>query len=337
MSTKPGGEVDLVQVRRRGQHLRRSARWNIAHMVHRAQTTPGAQSLHRGLMLLDVVAVMARDLPEGVTLAELARTTGLPKSTLHRLLLALGEAGHVERLEPSGRYRLGVQAQVLGQLAASGHDVLREAATDSLIRLSELSEDTTFLTVRQGSYGLCLRREEGSGTIRNNAMGVGDRHPLGVGAGSLAMLAELPDVQVEEVLERNVPVIARHYPLLDPQILRDLVARARREGFATNPGLAAPGSWAIGVAVCDSSGSPVAALSIASIEQRLSGRRRSELVEALHTEAALVARVVSAPHRAASPAPARRAGATSPAPAHRAGLRAVSTVDPVHPAPEEHP
>jgi DNA-binding IclR family transcriptional regulator len=265
-------------------HLRRSAQWNIAHMLDDQRFTPGAQSLHRGLMLLDVVAVMARDEPGGVTLADLARTTSLPKSSLHRLLLALCEAGYVERVESTGTYRLGVLAQVLGELATSSHDALREAAADSLIRLAELSEDTTFLTVRQGSYGLCVRREEGSGPIRNNAMGVGDRHPLGVGAGSLAMLAELPDDEVEDVLERNAHVIARHYPLIDAQTLRDLAARSRRDGYATNPGLAAPGSWAIGVAICGPDGAPLAALSIASIEQRLSGSRRTELLEALHAE-----------------------------------------------------
>lgn len=307
MSRQPSRDVDLTQVNRRGLHLKRSAQWNIAHMLDDQQFTPGAQSLHRGLMLLDVVAVMARDEPGGVTLADLARTTSLPKSSLHRLLLALCEAGYVERVETTGTYRLGVLAQVLGELATSSHDALREAATDSLIRLAELSEDTTFLTVRHGSYGLCVRREEGSGPIRNNAMGPGDRHPLGVGAGSLAMLAELPDDEVEDALERNAHIIARHYPLIGSRTLRDLVAQTRRDGYATNAGLAAPGSWAIGVAICAPDGSPTAALSIASIEQRLSGSRRTELVEALHAEVELIKDLWPAP-------PSRRATDGRPRP-----------------------
>ncbi|WP_408899727.1 IclR family transcriptional regulator (plasmid) [Nocardioides sp. R1-1] len=283
------------QVVARGKRLQRSAAWNVAHGSGLAETTPGAQSLHRGLVLLDVVAVLARDRPQGVALAELARVTGAPKSSLHRILHALSEAGYVERVEPSGTYRLGLQASVLGQLAASSHDRVVEAASDSLIRLAELSEDTTFLTVRQGTYGLCLRREEGAGAIRNNAMGVGDRHPLGVGAGSLAMLAELDDVEVDQALERNAPVIARNYPHIKIDVLRRLVDETRANGYAVNPGLAAPGSWAIGIAVCDPSGSPRAALSIASIEQRLSGARRVDLAAALRREAALVKAAVTDP------------------------------------------
>jgi len=257
-------------------------------MLDVEQFTPGAQSLHRGLMLLDVVGVMTRDETHGVGLADLARTTGLPKSSLHRLLLALKQAGYVEKLEPEGGYRLGVQAHVLGQLASSGTDPLHDTGQEALVRLAELSEDTTFLSVRQGSYGLCVRREEGGGVIRNNAMHVGDRHPLGIGAGSLAILASLPDADVETVFDRNAQVLSRQYPRIGPDTLRDLVSRTRIDGFATNPGLAAPGSWAIGVAVMDPWGTPAAALSIASIEQRLTGARQPDLVDAMHSEARFI-------------------------------------------------
>lgn len=233
---------------------------------------------------MNVVGVMARDHPAGVSLADLARVTDLPKGTLHRLLGALTEAGYVERDARAGSYRLGLQAQVLGDLAGRRPDPVQTASADSLIRLAELSEDTTFLTMRQGSYGICVRREEGRGPIRNNAMGVGDRHPLGVGAGSLAILAALEDDEITMILDRNADVLERHYPLMTAETLQGIARRSREDGYALNEGLAAPGSWAIGVAVQDTHGCPVAAVSIASIEARLVGRRRDELVEALHRE-----------------------------------------------------
>lgn len=281
------------QVRSRGSRLQRSASWNIAHDESMVSRAPGAQSLHRGLMLLDLVAVMSREQSGGVSLADLVRVAGAPKSSLHRIAQALVEAGYVERTEEDGNYRLGLHAQVLGQLAVTNPDPIVEAASDSLLRLAALSEDTTFLTVRQGTYGLCLRREEGSGTIRNNAMGVGDRHPLGVGAGALAILASLGDEEVDEAIERNDQVIARHYPRVSEPVLRQLLGQARADGYALNPGLAAPGSWAIGIALHDRDGVPRAALSIASIEERLSGSRRDYLVAALKREQALIQADVS--------------------------------------------
>jgi len=140
---------------------------------------------------------------------------------------------------------------------------------------------------------VCTRREEGSGPIRSFALAVGDRHPLGVGAGSLAVLSALDDDEVEAVLAANAAILQRHYPLIDLDTLTSLVARTRESGFALNEGFAAPGSWAVGVVLRDAMGQPVAALSIASIEERLSGARRYELVEAMHREAQLIEAAVT--------------------------------------------
>lgn len=248
----------------------------------------GAQSIHRALTLLNLLGVMARDRPDGVSLADLAHISGRPKASVHRVVGALVQLGYAERLEPSGRYRLGIQSQILGQLAGERADPLLRTAAPSLVRIAELSEDTTFLTVREGSFALCVRREEGIGEIRNNALAVGDRHPLGIGAGSLAILAALDDDEVEDVLEVNGEILRRRYPRMGPDLLRRIVARARRDGYALNEGLASPGSWAVAVTVRVPDRGPVAALSVASIEQRLSGVRRDELIAAMKKEAAVI-------------------------------------------------
>lgn len=271
--------------------MRRSARWNIAHPADETAVT-GSQSLQRALVLLNLVGVMSADRPEGVTLADLARSSGRPKASVHRVLAALAQAGYVERVDPGSTYRLGPQAMVLGALAGGTPDPLRQHAQESVIRIAELSEDTSFLTLRQGTFSLCVQREEGRGLIRNNALGVGDRHPLGIGAGALAMLAGLDDAEVEDVLERNSAILEQHYPRVGAPVLRSLVSRTRAEGYALNEGLLAPASWAIGVPVRDGTGRPVAALSIASIEHRLGRDRREQLAQAMRDEAAVVERAL---------------------------------------------
>lgn len=289
-----GHEDDgLERVRERGQVLRRSARWNVAHALEESGSSSGAQSIHRALILLNLVGVMARDRPGGVALADLARVSGRPKASVHRVLGALVQLGFVERVESTGRYRLGVQSQILGELAGARTDPIIRSSRASLIRIAELSEDTTFLTLRQGSFSICARREEGLGEIRNNALAVGDRHPLGVGAGGLAILAALDDAEVEETIEVNREVLTRHYPRIDAGTLRSLVARSRSQGYSLNEGLGAPGSWAIGVLLHIPNRPPTAALSIASIEQRLRGRRREELVTAMKKEVGVIQAALS--------------------------------------------
>lgn len=245
-------------------------------------------------MLLNLVGVLGRDRQEGVSLAELTRVSERPKASVRRVLVALVREGYVEQDKETSCYRLGIQAAVLGELAGRGADRLGDASTDSLIRLADASADTAFLTVRHGSYAVCARRQEGPGPIRNYALAVGDRHPLGIGAGSLAILSELSNEEISTVLSAT-ETTRQHYPRFDDETLHRLVRRSREAGYALNDGLVVPGSWAIGVAVRDTMGRPVAALSVASIAERLGAQRREELAELLNREAATVHTALTRP------------------------------------------
>ena len=101
-------------------------------------------------------------------------------------------AGLVEQDPVTRSYFLGVETYVLGLLATARFG-LHHLARDSLLRLARQSGDTAFLSVRRGDYGTCLHREEGTCPLRSHVLQAGDRHPLGVGAGNIAMLAKLSD------------------------------------------------------------------------------------------------------------------------------------------------
>ncbi|TWH18354.1 IclR family transcriptional regulator [Prauserella rugosa] len=270
-----------------GHAARRSASWTIAHTPDETPGPAGSQSIQRALVLLNLVGVLARDRPDGVSLAELTRVSGRPKASVRRTLVALASEGYVEQDPDTALYRLGVQARVLGGLAGQDSDDIGALCTDSLIRLADASSDTSFLTMRHGSYGVCTHRQEGPGPIRNYALAVGDRHPLGVGAGSLAILSALPDDDVEAVLA-STSTTRQRYPRFDDASLWELVHRSRQAGYALNDGRVVPGSWALGVAVPDAAGRPVAALSIASIAERFDRHRQDELAALLHQEARTV-------------------------------------------------
>jgi DNA-binding IclR family transcriptional regulator len=279
---------------RRAAPTRRSAIWNIGHSLETAAGPAGSQSIQRALILLNLVGMLARNSPYGASLADLTRATKWAKPTVHRVLGALVHAGYVEQEPQSQCYRLGVQAHVLGQLAGEKDSGLRQAARDSLSRLSQLYEDASFLTVRQGSYAICAHREEGHGVIRNHALAVGDRHPLGIGAGSLAILAALPDHEVQHIVSANAQVLQRLYPGIGPDVLYSLVHQTREQGYSLNEGRVVAGSWAIGMAIPPTDGPVNAALSIATIEQRLGPERRRELADSLRHETSTIASVLAA-------------------------------------------
>ena len=283
---------DEHRMKMRGKILRRSASFNVAHAVDDLEPGTGAQSIQRALTLLNLVGLIAGERSNGASLSEVASISGRPKASVHRMLQALIAMGYVERFDEGG-YRLGVQSQILGQLAQKSVDPLVTESESSLLRLAELSQDTAFLTLRTGNYSICARREEGFGEILNNALSVGDRHPLGIGAGSLAILSELSLSEVDAQFEANAQLFSERYPKVSVAQLRDIIDRARVDGFVHNPGLFAQGSWAVGVPLKIRGSQPRAALSIASIADRVTGPRVERLVALLRREAKAIAEALS--------------------------------------------
>ncbi|MFH5926345.1 IclR family transcriptional regulator [Roseomonas xinghualingensis] len=183
-----------------------------------------------------------------------------------------------DSVEEAGRYR---------RCAAERHE-LPELTRASLVRLEERSEDTVYLSIRSGDDALCTARQEGRFPIKTLTLAVGDRRPLGVGVGSLALLAALPDAEVERVITGNADRL-RSYTAFRPAKLRELVERTRAEGYATNPGMVLQGMMAVGVPVRTGGSQVAGALSIAAIEGRMQPERRAQLVAWLEEEATAIA------------------------------------------------
>lgn len=275
----------------------------------------GTQSIERAIALLLRVG---RAGTAGARLSDLVVQSGLPKPTARRVLLALVRSGLLDQDEVSRRYHIGPEAFILGTLASARFGI-HALSLDGLARLARETGDSVFLSVPRDTYSVCLHREEGPFPLRTHVLQAGDRHPLGVGAGSLALLSSLPDAEVDRIIAANAEVLAKHYPAYSPERLLALVADTRQRGYAFNPGLVMAGSWGVGVAVLGADGRPAGALSIAAVESRLPESRHPELIPLLKRESALLTQALSHPTAAPQGAPSRssplpRTGRPAPRP-----------------------
>ena len=261
----------------------------MEHFVASAGDLSGSQSVDRALRLL---ALIGREPAGGLPLSEIVIESGLNKPTARRLLLALMRAGLVEQEAVSRHYCLGEEAFVLGVLAARRHGLL-ELAMESLRRLSEITMDTSFLSIRRENYSVCLHREEGTYPVRTHALQTGQQHPLGVGAGSLAMLAALPDGEIERIMAANEKALLTQYPGFPPDEIRGDLALARERGFSLNPGRLVASSWGVGIAFRYPDGRVAGALSLAAIDSRMVPARQVELARHLSTEAERIERLLA--------------------------------------------
>ena len=245
-----------------------------------AEAPTGAQSIERAFGVLRAVAGYGR---RGARLADVVADMGIPKPTVRRMLAAMIREGAIEQDPGSRLYFLGVDVYAFGLVAADRHGI-RNMAIPSLVQLAEFSEDTVFLSAPSGNDAICLHCEEGAFPIPCHALAVGRRYPLGVGAGSLALLAAMPDDEIDLILRANAAICVERYPMHTESALRGAVERTRRTGYALIEGWVVPEGWGVGVVISDGGGRPVAALSIAAIVSRMGPDRQQELVRAMYTE-----------------------------------------------------
>lgn len=215
-------------------------------------------------------------------LTDIATAAGLDKATALRLLEVLVHDGFVTRDASTKQFSLGPELMVLGAAALRRFDP-RPLVRPSLLRLTGAFQDSIVLSIPSGTESLCIDVEDGSYPIRANYLTVGSRRPLGVGAGSLALLAWMPDAEREAALEALAGQLGR-YPRITVALLEERIAQARERGYAVLLDVVVERMGGIAMPILDPQGRPVAALSIAALSERIL-EREAALAQALRREA----------------------------------------------------
>jgi predicted transcriptional regulator len=128
-----------------------------------APRTQSVPAVERALSILEFLARSRH----GVTLANLTRHLGVPKSTCHALLLTFQRCGYVQRDKKNGRYRFGMKLYELSNMALSGTS-LRDQVAPFLYKLVEETKLTAHLAVleQNGEAVLVERRSTDSNVDR---------------------------------------------------------------------------------------------------------------------------------------------------------------------------
>jgi DNA-binding IclR family transcriptional regulator len=239
---------------------------------------------HQSIARIDLLlSALSREPEKGLRLAEVCAATGLGKATAHRLLSGLVTYRLVDHDAGSGRYFVGLK--IFSWASGVGNrNGLIELVRPAMQRLVERFGDTVYLVVRSGEAAVCVERLEGSYPIKTLTLKVGDRRPLGIGAGSAAMLAALPEAERAAILAEGAAG-RRAFPLSD-QDLAAIVEEAAQQGHACIDGKIVPGVCTVGAAIRLDNGSPVAAISVSAVSGRMEPARRSEIARAVRAEIA---------------------------------------------------
>lgn len=125
-----------------------------------------------------------------VSTSELARRSGIPLQSVHRIMKELAGGGLVVQDQANRHWSLGPFALSLGA-AAQQQFSWAGVVHESLIRITAATGETSILTINEGAYGSYLDIVESPQPLRL-VEHVGQRLPLTVGASRRVILAYLP-------------------------------------------------------------------------------------------------------------------------------------------------
>ena len=244
----------------------------------------GTQLLDRAVAIMKLLGDAGE---KGLRAVDMSERLNLKPPTAHRIIAALERHGLIEREAATKCYRLGLSLFTLGVGAADGMG-LRRLCRPALLRIASETGDTVFLMARSGLNIVCVDRQEGTYILDSLTGHVGGQIPLGVGSASQAILAFLPEAEVQAILEANAALYGRFNGLSADEI-RASLAMAREQGYALDQGRLVEGITAVAVPIVSQGRDIVAALAVNAISSRLPAERVAPLVERLKSEIAQVA------------------------------------------------
>lgn len=198
---------------------------------------------------LDILILLGEGGAEGLALADIAERIGEAKPAVHRSLASLLQKGFAEPAGKRGHYRLGPTIPTLAR---------RQKRIEPLIAryqpgMTEFARKTghaVYMMVQAGVDAVCVEMVTRTPS-RQFSMGVGGRVPMGVAAGSVALMSIMPEAECLSLLENNAPRYLSHPSVqyVDRSVVLAQITDARQRGFAVNMGYYLPGEGGLGLPV----------------------------------------------------------------------------------------
>jgi DNA-binding IclR family transcriptional regulator len=213
-------------------------------------TAPGSQTLARGLNALQLVA----DAPAGLTVQQVADGVGVHRTIAYRLLATLSQFRFVARGD-DGRYRPAAGLAILG---ASFDRNVRQLSLPTLRALADDLGTTVSLLVAEGDQQVAVAVIVPTQVAYQLAFHEGSRYPLDRGAAGIALLASMPARPDE----------------------RDLVVRAREQGWVITHGEIEPNTYGLAVPVQRPAPSPPTCINLISHREDVVMRGQDAVIKA---------------------------------------------------------
>lgn len=214
--------------------------------------------------------------PVGIT--DLAHATGLPKSTIHRLVTALVNEGLLIQDEDSHKYALSLRITALGASILSSHAV-RKTARPFLMELRDQTRESVHLAVLEGMEAVIIDTEDSYFFVRTVNV-PGQYLPAHAVSTGKVLLAYQWEPRLREVLTHTPLARYTAQTITDPRLLLEELTRVRNQGYAISTSELEESVEAVAAPIFDHMNHVVAAVSVSGPSERCSPKR-AELISAV--------------------------------------------------------
>jgi IclR family transcriptional regulator, KDG regulon repressor len=236
-----------------------------------------SQSVRAVERALDILLCFTREEPSR-SLTQIAESIHMSKTTVHRLLATLESKRFITRDKNTGSYHLGFLFIEMASLVLQNDD-LHRWAKPYLQRLSKEFGETVDLSILDGSYVIYLDVIESPQRVKL-AAAVGQRLPAFFTASGKALLAFLPEEQVQKIISDNLAESSNHTPASVSDAIADLRITAER-GYAISEQEYEEEINAVAAPIFDKDKHPIASIAIVGPSFRLHKDRLPALGEAI--------------------------------------------------------
>lgn len=202
---------------------------------------------------------------DGARVTELAKELDIPKSTVHRHLQTLEDLEYV--MKTGDIYHIGSRFLYVGSAVRHREEAYIQIKPKVQGLAAETDERAQFMIEEHG-YMVYVHRETGDRAVQTNTQ-LGKQMPIHATSGGKAILAELPDEEVDAIIDRHGLAEHTQNTITDKDELYEELRQIREDGVSYNDQEFIDGLRAVSVPIIGPDGRVLGAIGISGPSHRL--------------------------------------------------------------------
>ena len=212
---------------------------------------------------------------EELSFQEIIDLSGIPKTSVYRMLMSLEEMNFLEKGTDS-KYRLGLLFLRFGNLVSGRLDI-RKIAYPIMHDLHNDVKEAINLIVKNGDEAIYIEKIDTYQKVRLYTA-VGRSSPLYAGACSRVILSNLPSSEIDTYVESIDLKSFAKGTITDKESLIKSISQAQNNGYTISHSELENHTSAIAAPIFDHTGEVIAGISIAGIEANYQGENMTIFV-----------------------------------------------------------